>query len=211
MIEGVDISKYNPVNDWKKLKNNTDFVIIKLGGKNKNGLYIDRNFESNFKNAHLYYKKIGVYWFVGGTTKNDLLTEINFLDTELRKQAKNNLYCTLPVFLDVELKTQYYSKNFANSLTYCLEILENLGYFAGLYTYKSFYDKVLNQNFNKRFFTWIADYRLKYQKSYFNSNFKALQYSSTGTVPGISGRVDLDYIFDDPSNTIINKKFNLIK
>lgn len=216
MIKGIDISKWNQVTNWNALEKSQDFVILKAGGGD-NGIYIDRNFKNNIKNASRHFNKIGIYWYVGGSTKNTILKEVDYLIDLLKAVEKQDIHITLPVFLDIETKALYNNTECQTITKIALSKLEAAGYFAGLYTYQNFFKTRFNEKFYLRFYTWIADYRKNATQTYTSNYksksgnyFKALQYGQEN-VAGVQGKVDVNYMFDDPSKIIAKKKFNHIK
>ncbi|MHB8168467.1 MAG: glycoside hydrolase family 25 protein [Thermoleophilia bacterium] len=65
-IYGVDISKYQGTIDWDTLRNQTSFVMIKAGGSD-DGMYTDPQFASNQAQARRLDMVRGYYYYTGGT------------------------------------------------------------------------------------------------------------------------------------------------
>ena len=63
MIYGIDISKYNIVDDWNAVKSSgKKFVFIRLGWINSDGsITKDEKFEEHYKNARAVGLDVGVY------------------------------------------------------------------------------------------------------------------------------------------------------
>lgn len=207
-MNGIDISRWNTVKDWNKLADTNEFIIIKCGGGD-DGIYTDRNFETNFRESCKHFDRRGVYWYLGGNTSANITNEINYYLTILKNmEIKYKTFSTLPVFIDAETKEQYNNPNIKELLTSALKQIEKAGYYAGLYTYRNFYDTKL-QNLNKRFYTWIADYRNTAKNSYSNQNdFKILQYGQKLINGAVDGETDADIMYKDISEKIIKNGFN---
>lgn len=210
MIKGVDISHWNKITDWNDLKDNADFVIVKAGGGDQ-GIYTDSCFLRYFREANVHFKKRGVYWYLGSTTESGIKKEIDYLITILKDvKERHGCTATLPIFIDIETQRQQATPNIQANLKAGLTQLEKAGFYAGFYTYKAFYDQRF-VGLEKRFYCWIADYR-NTMKSYYQTHgdqFKIHQYSGSGTIGGVDGKIDLDVLYSDPSSTIVKKKLNL--
>lgn len=64
MTHGIDVSAWQGLVDFNKVKKSGyEFVIIKAGG-NDDGYYIDGRFETNYAAAKKAGLKIGAYYFV---------------------------------------------------------------------------------------------------------------------------------------------------
>lgn len=66
-IKGPDISRWQGLIDWDKVKGNVDFVMIKLGGSD-DGLYPDGQGVRNANEARRVGIPHGFYFFLGGVT-----------------------------------------------------------------------------------------------------------------------------------------------
>lgn len=84
-------------------------------------------------------------------------------------------------------------------------MFEEAGYYAAIYASKSWFDTKLNSSRLNRFDKWIAWWN---KGASFDKNIYGLwQYTSTGSVNGISGNVDMNEAYKDyPS--IINNNSN---
>ena len=100
---------------------------------------------------------------------------------------------TLPVAVDLEslnLVGMPYG-DLSNLAAYHLEQIEKMGFFAQLYTYTSYANAHLDMaRLSGRWDVWLADYTGKTPNVTFNYN--AHQHTSKGSVPGITGNVDLN-------------------
>ena len=72
--KGIDISRYQGVPDFGKLKNEVDFVILQAGF----GRYAsqkDAQFERSYSECKKYGIPVGVYWYSYAKTAADALAE----------------------------------------------------------------------------------------------------------------------------------------
>ena len=192
----IDVSRYQGAIDWAQVAAagykgamlKTVSTNHKLS-KRADGLYIDPTFEDNYRNAKAAGLDVGVYYYTYATNKDMVNAELFLL-----RQAVYGKELTLPVAVDVEenkLK-QMSTLDLTNLTAYALEQVEKMGFYAQLYTYTSFAKAHLfvGGAALHPYDVWLADYTGKTPKVDFKYN--AHQHTSKGSVPGISGNVDLN-------------------
>lgn len=192
----IDVSRYQGAIDWAQVAAagykgamlKTVSTNHKLS-KQADGLYIDPTFEDNYRNAKAAGLDVGVYYYTYATNKDMVNAELSLL-----RQAVYGKELTLPVAVDVEdNKLGKLDKQSLTDLTaYALHEVEQLGFYAQLYTYTSFAKAHLfvGGAALRPYDVWLADYTGKTPNVTFNYN--AHQHTSKGRVPGISGNVDLN-------------------
>jgi GH25 family lysozyme M1 (1,4-beta-N-acetylmuramidase) len=192
----IDVSRYQGAIDWAQVAAagykgamlKTVSTNHKLS-KRADGLYIDPTFETNYRNAKAAGLDVGVYYYTYATNKDMVNAELSLL-----RQAVYGKELTLPVAVDVEdNKLGKLDKQSLTDLTaYALHEVEQLGFYAQLYTYTSFAKAHLfvGGAALHPYDVWLADYTGKTPNVTFNYN--AHQHTSKGRVPGISGNVDLN-------------------
>ena len=112
-----------------------------------------------------------------------------------------------PVFLDMEEKKQIEAgTDFCSGLikSFC-DRLEAAGYFAGFYTSATFAGSVVTDAVRKRYCYWCAQWA---DACSYEDSCGIWQHSSNGSVPGINGRVDMDWSYQDFPTVIIGGGFN---
>lgn len=187
----IDVSRWQGTSiDWAKVKaaGYRGVMIRALGNKNL-APYVDTCFEKNYAAAKAAGLDVGVYWYSTATTQAGLDAELSML-----KEAVRGKELTLPVAMDVEdprlavLNTQELTDHVATAL----HEVEQMGFYAQLYTYTSFAKAHLfvGGAALHPYDVWLADYTGKTPKVDFKYN--AHQHTSEGSVPGISGNVDLN-------------------
>lgn len=192
----IDVSRYQGAIDWAQVAAaGYRGAMLKTVSTNRklskrlDGLYIDPTFEDNYKNAKAAGLDVGVYYYTYATSEAMADAELVLL-----RQAVYGKELTLPVAVDVEdNRLGNLDKQSLTDLTaYALHEVEQLGFYAQLYTYTSFAKAHLfvGGAALHPYDVWLADYTGKTPNVTFNYN--AHQHTSKGAVPGISGNVDLN-------------------
>lgn len=190
----IDVSRYQGTVDWAQVAAagykgamlKTVSTNRKLS-KRSDGLYIDPTFEANYRNARAAGLDVGVYYYTYATNKDMVNAELSLL-----RQAVYGKELTMPLAVDVEenkLKPMS-TLDLTNLTAYALEQVEKMGFYAQLYTYTGYKYELDMARLSSRWDVWLADYTGKTPKVDFKYN--AHQHTSKGSVPGISGNVDLN-------------------
>lgn len=186
-IKGIDVSKHNGTIDWKKVKNDgVEFAIIRIGYGGSAPVK-DEKFEENYKNARANGVKVGVYIYSYADTLTDAKTEANAVINWLGSRDLE-----LPVYFDIEDKKQNVLGNTLRTnivKTFC-DMIEDAGYWAGIYANKSWLTSKLNMNELNSYTVWVAQWS---NTNTYSGPYAMWQYTSDGSVNGISGRVDMNY------------------
>lgn len=189
----IDVSRWQgkiTLDGWRKIKAAGYKGVMLRAVGNRNGVpYIDPTFEDNYANAKAAGLDVGVYYYTNATSKAMADAELYLV-----RQAVYGKELTLPVAVDVEdNKLVSLDKQSLTDLTaYALHEVEQMGFYAQLYTYTSFAKAHLfvGGAALHPYDVWLADYTGKTPKVDFKYN--AHQHTSKGSVPGISGNVDLN-------------------
>lgn len=190
----VDVSRYQNEIDWAQVAAaGYKGAMLKTVSTNRklskraDGLYIDPTFETNYRNARAAGLDVGVYYYTYATSEAMADAEL-----ALVREAVRGKELTMPVCVDVEenkLK-QLSTLDLSNLTAYALERVERMGFYAQLYTYTGYKYELDMARLSSRWDVWLADYTGKTPKVDFKYN--AHQHTSKGSVPGISGNVDLN-------------------
>lgn len=193
----IDVSRYQgkiTLDGWKQVKAaGYKGVILKTVSTNKklssraDGLYIDPTFEANYRNARAAGLDVGVYYYTYATSEAMANTEL-----ALVREAVRGKELTLPLAVDVEDNKikQLSTLDLSNLTAYALEQVEKMGFYAQLYTYTGYKYELDMARLSSRWDVWLADYTGKTPKAAFR--YSAHQHTSKGSVPGITGDVDLN-------------------
>jgi len=189
-FNGIDVSVWQGPNvDFQKVKDSgINFVILRAGYGHGQA---DKYFESNYQKAKAAGLNVGVYWYCYADTFEDSTAEANIaLETLKGKQFE------YPIYYDIE-ESSIFEKGmeFTSSLAdnFC-QIMEQNKYFCGIVAALNFYKNYFNEYVKNRYTIWVAQYA---DKCTYDGPYKIWQRSSTGSVPGIDGNVDLDISYED--------------
>lgn len=202
-FRGIDVSHWQGAIDWTKVKaSGIQFAIIKAGGSDA-GFYTDPRWEENYKGAKDNGIAVGAYYFVG---PGCISSADGKADAERFLAQLNGKQFEYPVYIDVEATAPATKAGAtAAAIAFC-RALESAGYFAGIYssTYSGFRERLDDSKLTP-FTHWVAQYAAKCT---YGGSYGIWQYSSSGQVNGISGRVDMDVSYQDFPSIIKAGGFN---
>lgn len=190
---GIDVSKWNKEIDWDKVKQaGVDYAIIRCGyrGSVTGSLVEDPYFAENIKGATAAGVKAGVYFFTQAVSEVEAVEEASMVISLIRDYD-----LTYPVFIDTEgaggngraddLSTE---ERTAVCEAFCATI-KNAGYKPGVYAGRNWYNNRLETADLEKYVIWLAEYR---SVPLYQGYYQMWQYTSKGSVNGISGRVDMN-------------------
>lgn len=201
-FRGIDVSKWQGNIDWKKVKaSGVDFAILRAGYGSAVSQK-DVTFEDNYKNAKAVGMPVGAYHYsyakdVAGA-KREAQT---FLEWVKGKQFE------YPVVFDIEESSVFnLGKNTVSEIikAFCSTV-ENAGYYVSVYTNKNWLDNVVSDEVKSKYDTWLAQWA---SAPSYEGPYGMWQYTSSGTVDGISGRVDMDIAYKNYPEIIKRNKLN---
>lgn len=195
-VKGIDISTWQgkvSVANFKKVKaSGIDFVILRVGytGSESKKPTLDNVFENNYANAKAAGLKIGYYYYSLATTEAMAKKEAEFTLSHIKGKQ-----CDYPVYLDVEDPT-FQGKASKSTLamvcnTFC-NMVNAAGYKAGVYASLSWFNNKIG-NITASHSKWVAQY---YNKCEYKGAYDMWQYSSSGKVNGLSGKIDMNYWYN---------------
>lgn len=203
LLNGIDVSEHQGQIDWAALAASEErpaFVILRAGyrGYGEEGrLCTDAWFDENVSGARENGIPMGVYFFSQAVNEEEAVEEAEFLLQLLNGHDPEEF--SLPIFFDWEEISGQTARTDGvdgKTLTSCAlafcRTLESAGYVPGIYSYRSL-------SYFRYDLAAIADYpmwmgALGSCPDYYYT-FAIWQRSTTGTLPGIEGNVDLDVIF----------------
>lgn len=200
-IKGIDISTYQRNVDFKKLKAaGVNFVILRAGYGNALAYpnQYDDMFESHYKNAKAAGLNVGAYWYLYATTVSGAQQEAkSFLKALKGKKFE------YPVYIDLEERSQFNTgrTNCSNMVRAFCDILENAGYWSGLYISRSPLQDYITTEVANRYSLWVAEYA---SKCNYNGQVDIWQYTSSARYNGFNGNLDGDYSYKDYPTLIKN-------
>ncbi len=157
----LDVSKFQADIDWSAVaaSGQADWVIVRAVSTDNNGVYVDPYFAANVIGAKRAGFKVGVYYFMSGTTVAECATEVNLMLNEIAKLEAQGYYLDLPVACDIESNLDGLNKNDLTMLgRYSMNLIENAGYYPILYTGVNFSQNSLDLSQIGSRDLWIAWY-----------------------------------------------------
>ena len=197
-MKGIDVSQHNGAIDWPKVKKaGLSFAIVRAGyGRFRN--QTDKLFAQNAQGALDAGLHLGVYWFSYALTPDEAREEAA-LCSEVLGPYRGRL--EFPVYFDYEYDSERYAKEHDVSpdrelrtqliCAFCAE-LERRGWRAGVYTNNDYLKNRVDASRLSPWELWLADY-----SGGPDAACGMQQTGSTGTVDGVSGKVDTDESFLD--------------
>lgn len=186
---GIDISHYQTISDWQTVKDSgISFAFLKA----TEGSYsTDNTFQSHLEGAKSVGIYIGAYHFCRATNPESAVKEADFF-IETINNAGGFSILDLPPTLDIETNE---GANGDNISAICRAWINRVKEAAGkqpiLYTYPSFADQYLDKSLGD-IPLWLANYNSEINDHAGWTEWLFLQYEDSGSVPGISGHVDMD-------------------
>ena len=190
---GIDVSKWNGEIDWDRVQNaGIDFAIIRCGyrGSSTGALVVDPYFEENIQGALAAGLKVGVYFFTQATNEVEAVEEAS-MALALCRDYK----LAYPIFIDSEgaggngRADELDMETRTRAVQAFCETVEDAGYASGIYGNRTWFRSKLRMDVLSDHLIWLAEYR---KTPIYGGNYHFWQYTSSGSVDGIEGRVDLD-------------------
>ncbi len=190
-IMGIDVSKWNGTIDWNQVKaSGVNYVIIRCGyrGSSAGSLIVDPKYKANIEGATKAGLKVGVYFFSQAVDEVEAVQEASMV-LDLVKNYK----ISYPIFLDVEAsggRADNISKATRTAVckAFC-QTIQNSGYTAGIYANKTWLTSKIDTSQLGNYKIWLAQYAAA---PTYTGRYEMWQYKDSGSVPGISGHVDLN-------------------
>lgn len=202
--QGIDVSKYQKNINWTSVKNaGNEFAIIRAG-YGKYASQKDPYFDQNMKNAQKAGIACGAYWFSYAESVADARQE-----AEVFAQVVQGYQFEYPLVFDIEAPVHAkmtMAQVSAITRAFC-ETMESKGYYVSVYSYASFLNTKLDASIFEDYDIWVAHFGVS-SPSFSKAKYGMWQYSSAGSVSGISGNVDMDYSYQCYPNIMLRAKLN---
>ena len=202
MLKGIDISQWQGNVDFNQVKQSgVQFIILREG----RALVPDDKFFEYVKQIKTVNIPIhGVYHFCYSTNTTEALRQAKSCLNNVKKAglSKENTIIFFDFEYDTVKKAQakgiHLGKNecIKFTKTFC-DYIQSQGYKAGVYANLDYYKNYYTPDTLKKYHFWLAEYNSNVDAS-INCLYK--QYTSSGIVPGINGKVDMNYCY---SNDIV--------
>lgn len=201
MKKAIDVSHYQGVIDWDAVKaSGVEFAILRGGIGDDILSQDDKQFERNWAECQRVGIACTMYLFSYAAAKGgDISSELAHIK---RLMSCKKMNCSAPIYIDVENTTGLNWRSITNEQM--LDIfkrykagLAELGFGMGIYSSRSAFwnEKMTDPWYAENVSIWVAEYAS--QVNNFTRPFDLWQYSSSGSVAGINGRVDMNWLYAD--------------
>ena len=194
-MRGIDVSAYQGVIDWNKVRQSgISFAIIRCGFRayGSGQLSYDSYFDQNVRGAQAAGIKVGAYFYSAAVNVAEAREEANFALSKIRGYSMQ-----LPVFIDMESPADGRAIGISVQTrtdvvkAFCSTV-QAAGYKAGVYANKTWFNSYMNTPELTQYTIWLAHWVNASRSDYSRTRHDIWQYTSSGSVPGISGRVDMN-------------------
>lgn len=202
----LDVSYYQPNINYKETAKAVDGVILRIGltywGAQNMGK--DECFEKHYAGFKAVGCPVGAYYYSCADTVAMAEKEADFCLSLMKgKQFE------LPIYYDVE-NNERLGRLSKAALTQIVDAfcsrVQKAGYFVGYYSYTAWLTSKFDTAYlSNKYTLWKADYRAAYDKKIACDMH---QYTSSASVAGISGRVDMSRCTRDFTTEIKSKGLN---
>jgi GH25 family lysozyme M1 (1,4-beta-N-acetylmuramidase) len=201
-FKGIDVSKWQGSINWQEAKaEGVEFAILREGYGKESATQVDKQFENNYSGAKSAGVPVGVYHYSYADSTNDAVLEAQFCLKNIKgKQLE------YPVCFDIEDSEMLVLSNQQRTdicISFC-ETIEAAGYYAMIYCNLDWYKNKLISEQLKDYDLWIAQWNVQDP----TVDCGMWQKSSTGSISGINGNVDLNEAFKDYPNIMKLKGLN---
>lgn len=191
LARGIDVSEWQGDINWQAVKNSgqVDFAIIRCGFAGKSSARADYKWERNVSECERLGIPYGVYVYSYATSWSDLNSLVQNTKSWLGSHKPS-----YPVFIDMEDSTIQgcgRSTLTAFAKSFC-EQIESAGFVGGVYSSTYWYNNVLYGEQLDNYVKWVAQWNTTCT---YSGNYAMWQYTSKGSVSGISGNVDMNYLY----------------
>lgn len=188
--KGIDVSRYQGSIDFNKVKaSGVEFVMMRCGTGYNQKACKDVKFETYYKQAKAAGLKVGTYFYSYAATENQARLEASWVLNWIKDKQFE-----YPVVFDMEERSVAKlgrTKVSAIATAFC-SLVEKAGYYVSIYSSKSWIESYYTADVLKKYDLWVAQWA---SKCTYTGGYGMWQYTSDGSVPGISGRVDCDIAY----------------
>lgn len=194
--KGIDVSKWNQTIDWEAVKEDgVEFAIIRCGyrGSSSGSLIIDPRYIENIEGAIAADIPVGVYFFTQAVNEVEAVEEASMVINLIREYDVD-----YPVFLDSESAggdgraDDLDAEERTKIHKAFLETIASAGYETGIYGSANWLTKRVDMDALDGYRTWLAEYA---EIPTYDDYYHMWQYTSKGSINGISTNVDLNLCY----------------
>ena len=190
---GIDVSAWQDNINWKKAKKaGVEFAMLRIGygPVSGNEIKMDKQFKNNLKGAKEAKVPIGLYFYSYAKTVEEAEAQAKWIVRQLDGQKLD-----LPIAFDWENWSTFNKynvsfKKLSDIAQTFIDTVEKYGYKGMLYSSAYYLNNIWDDFEN----TWVAYYT---SNNDFKKPYIMWQLSSSGSVDGISGSVDMDILYEN--------------
>ena len=203
LFEAPDISEYQGTVDIKRIRDAGAKMIGLRGGYGKNN--IDQRFQPNAQACYNLNVPALIYWFSYALNDEMARNEADFAIAQASKYWKR-----CPIAYDLEYDTVRYARTqgvnidkkvATNMAIRFLARVKEKGYIPVIYTnrdyLKNYFDMDTITKKIGKVYVWFAVYGINNLPQKELDLTDLWQYTSSGSIPGVSGRVDMNKFYTD--------------
>ena len=197
MAVGIDVSQWQANINWQEVADSgIDFAIIRCGYGSDWVAQDDWFFMQNVQGARAAGLDLGVYLYSYALNTNDAVSEANHTLRLLKKAGLKPSDLKYGVSYDIEDSSQANLWLPGLCRTYC-NMMQANGYRAGVYSYLNWWNTKLDDPIMGNWDRYIAQWPTPTGNTTcsYSGKYRLWQFTSSGSVPGISGRVDMDLAY----------------
>lgn len=205
---GIDVSYANKNIDWRQVKaDGVDFALIRSGFGWGGG---DDQFENNVRGCKDNGIPFGIYHYSYAWDASSSRSEATWCLSQLQRAGASPSDLSLPVFYDLENERdgrpcgiddnsnrRYIDGGpsvFADMARSFCDTVANAGYSTGVYANLKWWRNYLTDPYFSNVEKWVAQYNRNLD---YIGDCAIWQYSSSGSVSGVNGRVDVNWSYRD--------------
>lgn len=198
-LKGIDLSRYQGEVDWSLVAaDGVDYAMVRVGirGYGTGEIVLDDTLDANMRGAAENNIEVGAYFFTQAISEEEAIEEANAVI-----EALAPYHVTYPIAIDVEdvddsaaRTANLTAKQRTDYVIAFCETIEAAGYTPMIYGNLKTYCDMLEMERLNEYEKWFAFYDTYV---YFPYEITMWQYTDSGVVNGIEGKVDLNITFPD--------------
>lgn len=202
---GIDVSAHQGKINWAAVKAaGVEFAMIRCGfrGYGTGAICEDAYFKTNVAGATANGIKVGIYFYSAAINENEAVEEAVWVISKIKTYR-----ITYPVVYDFEDYQRYRCANVdgaqatKNAHTF-LNLIRQAGYDPMMYANKSDLTSRISRSAFSGYKMWLAHYT---SQTDYSGSYQMWQYTSKGSVSGISGYVDMNIAYFSYGSTAAPK------
>ena len=208
----IDVSEHQGIIEWEKVKPYIDGAILRAGYGSKGKA--DKRWAYNVSECNRLGIPCGAYWFSYAKSADEAKAEAEHLLAAVKPYRMELPLCYDFEYVSIdnaESQDVKVDKEFTTALaiTFCSTI-EYGGYWALNYTNQDFLKRLYDGDLLSVYGLWLAAWKLSASSDLSNPPraCSIWQYSNVGSIPGITGNVDLNESYIDFPQAIRNARLN---